>query len=312
MYGVKKKKKKKKTNYINDTSVTDPKIQSMNYNKLFNIPTSFPSKTSTTTVDSNLDIGNYKFMKNGNEVIGLSNNSVLSNYINDNAVTDSKITSMNYNKLINVLTSFPSRSSTMTIDSDINMNTNKVTVPTPTDNIQAANKQYVDTTVANVIGTPVGCIMIWPTSTIPTNWLECNGQSVSQSLYPQLYAVMTTLPDLRGVFVRGFDNGRGTDTNRTLGSLQAHAYQSHTHQVTGSTSSYTHSHTYLDSYYYDETTNPPTLTPQGDQTGNNLDQGRTTSSDTHSHTINITSQPSGSAAETRPVNVALIYIIKAK
>ena len=252
------------TNYINDNAVTDPKIQSMNYNKLFNLPTSFASKTSITTADSNFDIGNYKFMKNGSEVIGLSNNSVLSSYINDNAVTDSKITSMNYNKLINVPTSFASKSSTMTIDSDINMNTYKLTVPTPIDNAQAANKQYVDITVSNVIGTPIGCIMIWNTTNIPTNWLECNGQTVNQGLYPQLYTIMTTVPDLRGVFVRGYDNGKGTDPNRTLGSLQAHAYQSHTHQVTGSTSSDTHSHTYQDSYYYDETNTPPTLTPIGD------------------------------------------------
>ena len=122
------------TNYINDAAVTDPKIQSMNYNKLFNIPTSFASKTSMIIGDSNLDIGNYKFMKNGNEVIGLTNNSVITNYINDNAVTDSKIQSMNYNKLTNVPTSFTSKSSTMTIDYDINMNTYKLTVPTPTDN----------------------------------------------------------------------------------------------------------------------------------------------------------------------------------
>ena len=281
------------TNYMNDNAVTDPKIQSMNYNKLFNLPTSFPSKTSTMTSDSNIDIGNYKFMKNGNKVIGLTNNSVTTDYINDNAATDSKIQSMNYNKLTNNPTSFPSKSSTMTIDSDINMNTYKLTVPTPTDNTQVANKQYVDTTVANVIGTPVGCIMIWTTINIPTNWLECNGQAVSQSLYPQLYTIMTTVPDLRGVFVRGYDNGKGTDPNRTLGSLQTHAYQSHTHQVTGNTSSYTHNHSYLDSYYYDNTTNPPTLTPTGDSTGNNLDQGRYTSNDTHSHTINITSQSSG-------------------
>ena len=139
-----------------------------------------------------------------------------------------------------------------------------------------------------------------------------NGQTVNQSLFPQLYTIMTTVPDLRGVFVRGYDNGKGTDPNRTLGSLQAHAYQSHTHQVTGSTSSDTHSHTYQDSYYYDETNTPPTLTPIGDQTGNNLDQTRTTSSYTHSHTINITSQSSGTSTETRPVNIALIYIIKAK
>ena len=192
------------------------------------------------------------------------------------------------------------------------MNTYKLTVPTPTNNSQAANKQYVDTSLANVIGNPIGSIMIWSTSTLPTNWLECNGQAVNQSLYPQLYAMMTTLPDLRGVFVRGLDNNRGLDSNRTLGSLQTHAYQSHTHQVKGYTSPDTHSHTYLDSYYDDETNSPPTLTPVGDQTGNNKDQTRTTSAYIHSHSIDLISQPSGTATETRPTNVALIYIIKAK
>ena len=69
-----------------DLAITDPKIQSMNYNKLISIPTSFPSKTSMITANSNLDIGNYKYMKNGNEVIGLSTNSVATSHIGDNAV----------------------------------------------------------------------------------------------------------------------------------------------------------------------------------------------------------------------------------
>ena len=194
------------------------------WSRLSNVPSYFPTKTSMITSGSNLDIGNYKFMKNGNEVIGLTNNSVITNYINDNAVTDQKIQTMNYNKLTNVPTSFTSKSSTMKIDSDINMNNYKFSVPTPTDNIQAANKQYVDTTVqttvSNFIGTPIGCIMIWSTINIPTNWLECNGRAVNQSLFPQLYAIMNIVPDLRGVFVRGFDSGKGIDSNRTLGSQQ--------------------------------------------------------------------------------------------
>ena len=138
-------------NYINDNTVTDPKIQTVNFNKLFNLPASFASKTSMITSDSNLDIGNYKFMKNGNEVIGLTNNSVTTNYITDNAVTDSKILSLNYNKITNVLAYFPSKSSTMAIDSDINMNTNRIIVPAPTDSTQVVNKQYVDTTVQTTI-----------------------------------------------------------------------------------------------------------------------------------------------------------------
>ena len=88
----------------------------MNYDKLTNIPN---PKTSDLIVDSNIDVGEYEFMKNGVEVIGLSNNSVTTSYIADNAVTDSKIDSMNYNKLIDLPTTFSSRSGTLTIDSDI-------------------------------------------------------------------------------------------------------------------------------------------------------------------------------------------------
>lgn len=36
-------------------------------------------------------------------------------------------------------------------------------------------------------------VMIWTTATTPTNWLEYNGQTVDQTLYPQLYAVMNTV-----------------------------------------------------------------------------------------------------------------------
>jgi len=39
------------------------------------------------------------------------------------------------------------------------------------------------------------------------------------------------LPDLRGEFVRGFDDGRGVDTGRTMGSTQAQSYQSHNHPI---------------------------------------------------------------------------------
>ena len=124
------------------------------------------------------------------------------------------------------------KSSTFNIDSDTNMNTYKSTVPTPTDNTQAANKQYVDSIVGNNTGRPIGCIMIWATTTIPTNWLECNGQTVNQSKRPQLYAMVTTVPDLRGVFVRSYDNNCGYDSGRTVNSYQADNLASHIHTMT--------------------------------------------------------------------------------
>lgn len=37
------------------------------------------------------------------------------------------------------------------------------------------------------------------------------------------------VPELRGEFIRGLDNGRAVDTNRSMGSAQADAFKSHTH-----------------------------------------------------------------------------------
>ena len=56
-------------------------------------------------------------------------------------------------------------------------------------------------------GVPVGTIISWPVATNPEdmdNWLECNGQNISPSVYPELFAVVgSQTPDLRGLFLRG-------------------------------------------------------------------------------------------------------------
>nr|DAI72859.1 MAG TPA: Baseplate wedge protein [Caudoviricetes sp.] len=70
---------------------------------------------------------------------------------------------------------------------------------------------------------PVGVIMTWPTATPPTGWIKCNGASFSAATYPELAKVYPTLkvPDLRGEFIRGFDDGRGVDSGRGIGTNQA-------------------------------------------------------------------------------------------
>ena len=69
---------------------------------------------------------------------------------------------------------------------------------------------------------PVGIPQPWPSATIPTGWLECNGQAFNKSQYPLLAKAYPSgvLPDLRGQFIRGLDNGRGKDSGRTLLSEQ--------------------------------------------------------------------------------------------
>lgn len=68
---------------------------------------------------------------------------------------------------------------------------------------------------------PTGTIITHGASTPPAGYLECNGQQYNISTYENLYTAIGTtyggspgffnVPDLRGYFVRGWDNGRNTD-----------------------------------------------------------------------------------------------------
>ena len=75
---------------------------------------------------------------------------------------------------------------------------------------------------------PTAMIMPFGGSTPPTGWLECDGQSTSG--YTDLAAIVgANVPDLRGEFLRGWDNGKGTDTGRALLSAQSDDFKSHNH-----------------------------------------------------------------------------------
>ncbi|MDR0173382.1 phage tail-collar fiber domain-containing protein [Enterobacter sichuanensis] len=69
---------------------------------------------------------------------------------------------------------------------------------------------------------PVGVPVPWPSATPPTGWLKCNGAPFSAAQYPKLALAYptNTLPDLRGEFIRGWDDGRGVDSGRALLSSQ--------------------------------------------------------------------------------------------
>jgi len=101
---------------------------------------------------------------------------------------------------------------------------------------------------------PVGSIVAYPSNVVPDGWLECNGAALDTTEYADLYAVIGgiygmdgddfKLPDLRGQFLRGWDNSAGIDPNsatRTdrgdgetgdkVGTKQADEFKSHRHTV---------------------------------------------------------------------------------
>ena len=153
---------------------------------------------------------------------------------------------------------------------------------------------YANSAWTSIGGRLVGEIIAYPNATIPDGWLECNGQSTSG--YSALAAVCgANVPDLRGEFIRGFDNGKGTDSGRTLLSTQAAAFASHTHTLTDPG----HSHT--------ETRAVSRTVSDGGVNGAQV--ASLSSPQTSTETTGITIGSEG-GTETRPRNIALIYIIK--
>jgi microcystin-dependent protein len=137
---------------------------------------------------------------------------------------------------------------------------------------------------------PPGSIFWFAANAAPAGYLKANGANVNRTTYAALFAAIGTtfgvgngsttftLPDLRGEFARGWDDGRGIDSGRTFGSAQGHAFASHTHTYTARTAS-----------------------------GNNVTGGPSPLND-GGQTLNTGAQ--GAAAETRPRNIALLAIIK--
>lgn len=192
---------------------------------------------------------------------------------------------------------------------------------------------------------PVGAIIAFPSENIPDGFLPCEGQELSRKQYPELSSLLGNtfggtsstfnLPDLQGQFIRGLDKEGNLDFDedgniRKIGSTQEDALQGHRHNIPSRSTSSEGSHThqvYYTSYKVGSNTFssndmtvfeiPSTHFPSHSLGG---DPG-TSSNGYHSHTISssVTEGPIshtyGSvrvASETRPVNVALIFCIKAR
>lgn len=112
-----------------------------------------------------------------------------------------------------------------------------------TNTTQIATTAFAKAEAASAV--PVGSVQYFALSSAPAGWLKANGALVSRTTYANLFAAIGTvfgagdgsttfaLPDLRGEFIRGVDDGRGIDTGRALGSAQGSQMQSHNHTLPG-------------------------------------------------------------------------------
>ncbi|MCD0493013.1 tail fiber protein [Chromobacterium violaceum] len=88
---------------------------------------------------------------------------------------------------------------------------------------------------------PAGMVAYFAMKDAPAGWLIADGRAVARKDYPALFAAIgglygngdgsTTfgLPNLCGEFIRGWDYGRGVDTNRNFGTLQTDGIKDHKH-----------------------------------------------------------------------------------
>ena len=176
--------------------------------------------------------------------------------------------------------------------------------------------------VAQPSAVPTGSVHQMATTTAPSGYLKCNGDAISRTTYADLFAIIGTtwgagdgsttfnVPDLRGEFVRGWDDSRGVDSGRSFASSQSSRNKAHDHTGTINTSTRTLTGSF----------NPGTHTDinatgvftdagnVGTQEGSDANNGRRIDFDgSHNHSVTI---PSDGGTDARPRNIALMYVIK--
>ncbi|PBS92404.1 phage tail-collar fiber domain-containing protein [Escherichia coli] len=183
-----------------------------------------------------------------------------------------------------------------------------------------AGKQPLDNTLTNLSGKdvagllaylglgegsalPVGVPVPWPSATPPTGWLKCNGAAFSAEEYPELAKAYPTnkLPDLRGEFIRGWDDGRGIDAGRVLLSIQTGMLEKHRHIVVAN-----------DGYDTKDEWELATIFKKTYTQGRGLDATNTGGSLIPSPTLHSRGSIGNTGgSETRPRNIAFNYIVRA-
>lgn len=163
-------------------------------------------------------------------------------------------------------------------------------------------------------GVPPGTVISFAASTAPTGYLKANGAAVSRSTYAALFSAIGTtfgagdgsttfnVPDLRGYFVRGWDDGRGVDSGRAFGSSQEQNISNHKHELP---------------FYLNYTNGDLRFNTASSVFGtgssftvNRLNGSNLSSSGTSSYTLTNDQYASSVSGDNRPVNTALLACIK--
>ncbi len=191
-----------------------------------NIGTNLSAERKTNTVEIKSSTGN-------NVTIGAATNTAAGVM----TVSDrQKMTSIEQGAEVNVPTNLSvTRNATQAaVNSSTGSHSTILAATTTVAGVMTANDK---TKLDNLDNVPSGAVVAFARPTPPTGWLRANGATISRSTYAAIFASIGTrfgsgngsttfrLPDLRGEFIRGLDDGRNIDTGRVLGSVQLDAIQ---------------------------------------------------------------------------------------
>ncbi len=202
-------------------------------------------------------------------------------------------------------------------------------------NYEATKYDFSGANLTGIEGIPTATIVPWSSASVPTGFLECNGQAVSRSTYADLFAIVAStygggdgsstfnVPDLQDNVAVGKSNNKalastgGANTVASSGSVSTNV----TGNVGGSTANATLSTSQLASHSHPGGGNagPPGAGPSGvvpRRFFNPASTGSTGSGGGHSHNMSANFSGSGSSSYTGSASsvlqpyLTIIYIIK--
>jgi len=191
---------------------------------------------------------------------------------------------------------------------------------------------------------PTGSVHIMASTVAPSGYLKCNGAAISRTTYAALFAIVGTahgngdgsstfnVPDLRGEFVRGWDDSRGVDSDRNFGTSQSSNNKQHNHAASATSSVTDPGHFHYIAANQQQHSNSERLINKAGQdvrfsadgfVGNDSRQDYvggaiTSSADTGRSEVKTTGTSVGTSVtinndggnESRPRNIAMMYVIK--
>ena len=264
------------------------------------------------TVNSTTD---WVFNADSVEASHMANNAIETDAIKDEAVTADKIAAgalSNISVADGAVTDAKLATNAVTTVKILNANVTEDKLAAES----VSTTKLKATTTSGMGFNPVGTVIWFAGNTAPTGYLKCNGdaipngtgtvQSISSN-YSALYAIVGgNIPDIRGEFIRGWDDGKGTDSGRSIRTTQTAQNESHTHTATSTVTDPGHNHTFNQ--------RNDNVTGRGDNDEHSLVNNTTDSTGTAaSNTTGIsvsTSNATQGGNEARPRNIALLACIK--